>query len=163
MKMSELRKKTCCFTGHRNIPKEREKEIAAQTAREVYRLVTACGVRYFGIGGAVGYDTLAAKVLFWLRENAFPDIKIILVYPFDGFTARWAPQQQEQFALLLPKYDKIVCVCSTASREAYLKRNRHLVDASAYCIAYCTQQYGGTAYTAAYAKAQGLAVIEVGK
>ena len=154
---------TCCFTGHRDIPKEKEKEIAVQTAREVYRLVTEQDVRFFGVGGAVGYDTLAAKVLFRIREKAFPHIKIILVYPFDGFTSRWTPQQQGEFAALLPKYNKVVCACGTQGREAYLARNRHLVNASAYCIAYCTQPHGGTAYPVGYARAQGVRIINIGE
>lgn len=157
------RKMTCCFTGHRYIPAEKERALAVQTAREIYRLITDFGVRFFGVGGAVGYDTLAAKVLFRMRERAFPHIKVILAYPFDGFTSLWTPQQQSEFAALLPKYDKVVRVCNAPSREAYLARNRHLVNASAYCIAYCTQQRGGTAYTVDYARAQGVMVINVGK
>lgn len=161
MNALELRNLTCCFTGHREIPAHREKDLAAQTAREIYRLITEHGVRFFGVGGAVGYDTLAAKVLFRVQERAFPHIKIILVYPFDGFTARWSPQQQADYAALLPKYDKVVHVYDSPSREAYLVRNRHLVNASAYCIAYCTRNHGGTAYTVGYARAQGVTVIGI--
>lgn len=163
MHAQELRKKTCFFTGHRNIPSGKEKDLAVQTAREVYRLITEHDVQFFGVGGAVGYDTLVAKVLFRIRERAFPHIKVILVYPFDGFTSHWSPQQQADYAALLPKYDKIVCVCDKPSREAYLARNRHLVNASAYCIAYCTQRHGGTAYTVDYAKTQGVTIIGVGE
>ena len=57
-----------------------------------------------------------------------------------------------------PQYDKVVCVAQRASREAYLERDRHLVDSSAYCIAYCTRNSGGTAYTVRYAHQQGVPV-----
>ncbi|MDD6160757.1 MAG: SLOG family protein [Oscillospiraceae bacterium] len=161
MKAVELRKKTCCFTGHRDIPIGRAQEIAERTANEIRKLIVNHGVCFFGVGGAIGYDMLAAKVLFRLRETEFPDIKVILVYPFDGFTDRWSPTQIADHQRLLPKYDKVVCVCDRPSREAYLKRNRHLVDGSAYCIAYCTRDYGGTAYTVRYARHQGLEIRNI--
>ena len=51
---------TCCFTGHRNLPIGQEEEI--------WKRVYAClnplleeGVRYFGVGGALGFDTLVAE------------------------------------------------------------------------------------------------------
>jgi len=54
---------------------------------------------------------------------------------------------------------KVVYKEKTGSREAYLSRDRHLVDNSAYCIAYCTRNYGGTAYSVRYAMKSGVAVL----
>ena len=161
MKAAELRKKTCCFTGHRDIPMGQTQEIAERTANEVRKLIVNHGVRFFGVGGAIGYDMLAARVLFGLKETEFPNIKVILVYPFDGFTSRWPPEQKADHERLLPKYDKVVCVCNCPSKEAYLIRDRHLVDSSAYCITYCTRSYGGTAYTVRYARQQGLEIRNI--
>lgn len=162
MNTLELRKKTCCFTGHRKLPKGKIPEIAERTADEIRRLIGNNGVHFFGVGGAIGYDTLAAEVLFQLREKEFPSIKVILVYPFDGYTNRWTPEQKADHKRQLPQYDKLVCVCNRSSREAYLIRNRYLVDGSAYCISYCTRDYGGTAYTVRYARQQGVTVCNVG-
>jgi len=64
---------------------------------------------------------------------------------------------------MLPKYDKVVCVSNTANRGAYLARDRHLVDGSAYCITYCTRNSGGTAYTVRYAKERGLKIRNIAK
>ena len=158
MKAVELRKKTCCFTGRMDIPISKTRKIKERTANEIRRLIVNYGVRVFGVGGAIGYDTLAAKVLFQLREKEFPSINVILVYPFDGFADRWSPEQKAEHERLLPKYDKVVCVCGRPSREGYLARDRHLVDSSAYCIAYCTRDYGGTTYTVRYARQQGLMI-----
>lgn len=162
MNAAELRNRTCCFTGHRELPRNNIPEIEKRTADEIRRLVTNCGVRFFGVGGAIGYDTLAAEVLFRLRDQEFSNIKVILVYPFDGFTDRWTREQKEDYRKRYPQYDKVVCACDRPSREAYLIRNRHLVDGSAYCIGYCTRNYGGTAYTFRYARQQGVAVCNVG-
>ena len=161
MTASELRQKTCCFAGHRDFPVYKTSYIAAQTANQIRSLIINNEVRFFGVGGALGYDTLAAKVLFQLRKNEFPHIKVILVYPFLGFTSHWTAHQRSDFERMLPQYDKVVCVSEKASREAYLARDRHLVDSSAYCITYCTRGYGGTAYTVRYAQRQGLEVRNI--
>lgn len=155
-----MRQKTCCFTGHRDLPQKQLPAIRTQTAAVISKLVTECGVRYFGVGGAIGYDTLAAEVLFELKK-IYPHIKVILVYPFEGFTNRWSAEQKATFAKLLPQYDKRVCVAQIASKEAYLKRDRHLVSGSAYCIAYCTRGTGGTAYTLKYATEQGVYIRNI--
>ena len=156
-----MRERTCCFTGHRDIPADRLQMVMTGTEAKVRELISQ-GYRYFGIGGAMGYDTIVAEMLFRLREREYPEIKIILVYPFDGFISRWSDSQQATYARLLPMYDKRVCVCKSASREAYLARDRHLVDYSSACIAYCTRQTGGTAYTIRYAVARGVPVFNVG-
>ena len=156
-----MRERTCCFTGHRDIPADRLQMVMTGTEAKVRELISQ-GYRYFGIGGAMGYDTIVAEMLFRLREREYPEIKIILVYPFDGFISRWSDSQQATYARLLPMYDKRVCVCKSASREAYLARDRHLVDYSSACIAYCTRQTGGTAYTIRYAAARGVPVFKVG-
>lgn len=82
-----------------------------------------------------------------------------MVCPFDGFTNRWHQDQQDRFEEMLSHYDKVIYKEKTGSREAYLSRNRHLVDNSAYCIAYCTRNYGGTAYTVRYAMKNGVTVL----
>ena len=45
--------------------------------------------------------------------------------------------------MLLPQYDKAVCISSIPSREAYVERDRHLVSFTAHCIAYCTRHSRG--------------------
>ena len=64
---------TCCFTGHRILPAGQEEEI--------WRRVYACleplleeGVRYFGVGGALGFDTLVAEKLLALCGLSPADI-----------------------------------------------------------------------------------------
>ncbi|MBQ9968259.1 MAG: DUF1273 family protein [Oscillospiraceae bacterium] len=125
------------------------------------KLIIEHGVRYFGVGGAIGYDTLAAKALFQIKEREFPHIKIILVYPFEQFTARWSPIQKAEYKKLFPKYDKCVCICKEPNREAYLSRDRHLIDNSAYCIAYCVRNFGGSAYTVKYAMQKGVQIRNI--
>lgn len=156
-----MKKQTCCFTGHRTIPSGQIDTIAARTESKVRELILDQGVRYFGVGGAIGYDTLVALMLFRLRETTFPQIKVILVYPFEGFTSRWTVEQKTAYTQMLLQYDKRTCIATEGSRDAYLARNRHLVDCSSHCICFCSKNSGGTAYTVRYALRQGVAVHNV--
>ena len=58
-----MKEHTCCFTGHRTIPTDKMQEIVARTEARVRELIRG-GYRCFITGGAVGYDTLAAELLF---------------------------------------------------------------------------------------------------
>ena len=155
-----MRRVSCCFTGHRKLPQENLTEIKEKTETMI-REILADGTYIFYVGGAVGYDTLAAKLLFKLKETEFPHIRVILAYPFEGFTDSWSDHEKDMYHQLLPKYDDVICVSEAASRGAYLKRDRYLVDYSSCCICYCTKRIGGTAYTVRYAKKKGLNVQNV--
>lgn len=155
-----MKEQTCCFTGHRNIPASQLEEIVARTTAKVRELISK-SYRRFMVGGAVGYDTLAAELLFRLRDVEHMGIKVILAYPFDGYTSGWKEGQKATYERLLPLYDERICVAAAASRGAYLQRDRYMIDASSMCIAYCTQQTGGTAYTIRYAGKKSVPVINV--
>lgn len=156
-----MKEQTCCFTGHRNVPVDKQKEIiVARTEAKVRELIRG-GYRCFITGGAVGYDTLAAELLFRLRDIERQDIRVILAYPFDGYMNRWNEEQKAAYARLLPQYDERICIAEAASRGAYLQRDRYMVDASSMCIAYCTRQTGGTAYTIRYATKKGVPVCNI--
>ena len=150
---------TCCFTGHRNLPAAQEEEIWQRVYVYLEPLLEE-GVRYFGVGGALGFDTLVAEKLLALRES-HPQIRIILVQPFLGYQSRWTSAQQARATAVESMVDKVVVCCETPSREAFLARDRHLVDDSSCCIAWCTRTTGGTAYTLRYAQKQGLRVWNV--
>ena len=156
-----MREKTCCFTGHRIIRADQIDIVSTRTENTIRKLIVGQDIRFFRVGGAQGYDTMAANILFRLRATDFPDIQIILVYPFDGFTSRWTDAQRGAYNRLLPLYDKCICVSPEGSREAFLARDRHLVDHSSICIAYCIRSRGGTAYTIRYAQSQGIPVHNI--
>ena len=124
--MSNLRAKTCCFTGHRDIPESEIPGIKERAKRGI-RLLYNNGVRFFGVGGALGFDTLMAQLLFRLRKDELKDIKVILVYPFEGFTSQWNDEQKRLYSRLLPYYDKVVSVA---------RRGKQIFGGS-FCVLYC--------------------------
>lgn len=156
-----MRNKTCSFTGHRTIPADHYDIVAARTEITIRELIQKQDIRYWGCGGALGMDCLAASILMRLRDTEFPHIKVILVAPFPGYTSRWTDEQKATYEQMLPLYDKRVFVSQTGSREAYLKRDRHLVDNSSIVVAYKTRDSGGTAYTVRYAEQQNIPVINI--
>mgnify|MGYP000251299964 CR=1 FL=1 len=57
--------------------------------------------------------------------------------------------------------DKVVYTSHDYFRGCMFKRNRHLVNGSSVCIAYLTQEKGGTAYTVNYARQNNVQVINL--
>ena len=157
--LKSMKSKCCYFTGHRKLAEGQRAEIMAKTEAEARKLLSG-GIEQFFVGGAVGYDMEVAKLLSRLK-NECPDIRVVLIYPFDGYTDRWNDAQKAEYAELLPQYDEAIRASERSGRDAYLLRNRMLVDSSEVCIAYCQKHRSGTAYTVKYAKERGLDVVNV--
>ena len=155
--MADFKSQTCCFTGHRDIDPLNERKIQARVQHILWRLL-AKDVKYFGVGGAIGFDMLMAEYLIDLRDKDVEKIKIISVLPFPGWMERWTDEQKKRQELILKKSDKVVYAQQEYTRDVYLVRDRKLVDGSGYCISYCNRRTGGTAYTVRYALEQGLEV-----
>ncbi|MEG1268017.1 MAG: SLOG family protein, partial [Oscillospiraceae bacterium] len=83
-----MKEKTCCFTGHRAIPKQQYDNTYAALKVEIISLIET-GYCYFGTGGALGFDTLAAKAVLEVRQ-VYPHIKLILVLPCLEQTRGWS-------------------------------------------------------------------------
>lgn len=151
--------KTCCFTGHRKIPPAQYQKIAQRLKLEIEALIKR-GVVYFGVGGALGFDTIAAEAVLELRKK-YPQIRLILVSPCKTQTYHWSEQDRAIYRSIQKACDKYVCLSEKYTRDCMKKRNRHLVENSAYCICYLTKCFGGTAYTVEYAKKNGLKIVNI--
>jgi len=154
-----VKEKTCCFTGHRDIPSGANRHIFAKTEEMVESLIKK-GYLYFGAGGALGFDTIAAFAVLKLKER-YPDVRLILVLPCLLQTRGWLSEDVEIYEDIKSKADKVVYTSQEYTRGCMHKRNRHLVDNSSACIAYLTESKGGTAYTVDYAMKNGLTVFNI--
>ncbi len=155
----EMRNKTCCFTGHREIPKRDAKRIAANLEKTTIGLIER-GYLYFGAGGARGFDAMAAQTVLRLRTR-YPDIKLILVLPCRNQTKGWSAKDVEEHKYIKAWADKVVYIAQEYAPGCMHKRNRHLVDNSSTCVCYWVKEGGGTDYTVSYAHLKGLEVINV--
>ena len=134
--------------------------IAKRLKTEIIRLVED-GYVYFAAGGALGFDTMAAKAVLELKETTCPQIRLILVLPCKTQTRGWDMDDVVVYEDIKARCDKFVYTSEEYTRGCMFKRNRHLVDNSSVCICYLTESKGGTAYTVNYANEKGLSITSL--
>ncbi len=153
-----MKNRTCCFTGHRNL-NSNTTLLKQKLKLQIIELIKD-GYIYFGAGGARGFDTIAAKTILELK-SIYPKIKLILVLPCLNQTKGWNKKDIIAFEALKRKADKIKLLSKNYYDGCMQARNRHLVNNSSVCLCYLEKSYGGTFYTVAYAKRNGLKIINL--
>ncbi len=148
---------TCCFIGHRDINPGDENKINARLRYLVDPLLQK-NVKYYGVGGAIGFDMLAAEYILHLRDDVKKKIKLISVLPCPDYYTRWSEELIEKQKAIIRRSDKVVYASGHFSDDVYRIRNEHLLAFSGYCIAYCHRTSGGTANTVRKAMEEGLLV-----
>ena len=154
-----MKEKTCCFTGHRELPEEQLPQLKQALFKVIVRLASQ-GVTRFACGGALGFDTLAAQMVLMVKE-AFPQIELLLILPCKTQEKYWPKEDQEIYREILARADRVVFVSETYTQGCMQKRNRLLVEGSSVCVCYCTKKQGGTFYTVRYARQKGLDLIHL--
>lgn len=153
---TNCRQHTVCFTGHREII---HPNIAERLDAILIQLIEK-GYCNFLAGGTLGFDTEAALSVLRLQEK-HPQIKIILILPFQNQSTGWPVEQQEMYEKIKNRAAEVFYVNEKYTRGCFHIRNRKLVDNANVCIAYHMKQTGGTAYTVRYAKQKGLEIINL--
>ncbi|MBQ7400181.1 MAG: DUF1273 family protein [Clostridia bacterium] len=158
------RRISCSFTGHRIITDEEKKTLLPALKSTILYLLSQ-GVKEFHCGGAIGFDTLAASVVFDVsREH--PDIKLVLELPYENQSCKWKENQKKYYKFLKSKANEVnIHFKNPKNKEeavkALLGRNRILIDKSHYCVCYHKHEKGGTAYTVNYAKLHDVQIINL--
>ena len=156
-------KLVCCFSGHRIIAKEILPQLNMTVEQAIISLIEK-GVIFFGSGGALGFDQLAAETVLRLKEE-YPHIRLVMVLPCPPKqqSLKWGDEQKKRYYEILNRADKVRILSPQYKRGCMLDRNRHMVNNSAYLICYLREQRGGTFYTVKYAEQQGLNINQVMK
>ena len=154
-----MRLKTACFTGHRTLPEAELPEITGRLEDVLTSLIEQ-GYRYFGAGGALGFDTLAAQTILRLRER-YPQIRLILVLPCRNQARGWPRSDIYIYEEIKRRADKVTYTSESYFQGCMQKRNRHLVDNSSVCVCCLTKPTGGTAHTVNYARRCGLRILNM--
>lgn len=154
------RSKVACFSGHRKLPENCSK-LRANLEKVIIELIER-GVVFFGNGGAVGFDALAATTVLKLKEE-YPHIRLVMVLPCppEEQSLKWNEEQKKRYYELLDQADKVRVLSPRYTSGCMLDRNRHLVDCSAYLICYLRERHGGTFYTVRYAEQRGLKILRL--
>lgn len=152
-------KRSCAFSGHRNLPKNRLSEIAFLLRQEIIRQIEA-GVCDFYCGGALGFDTLAALTILDLMP-LYPHIRLILALPCKNQDRGWSTRDKERYRYIKERAHKTIILHEQYVYGCMQERNRYLVDHAQCLIAYLTQLRGGTYYTFNYAKDEDVSVVNI--
>ena len=136
MKISDLGNITSvCFTGHRELSTAEESFITNKLTAVLTALITRHGLVECYAGGAIGLDTVAAKVVLSLK-NAYPHLKLNLILPCGGQENSWNETQKAVYREIKDKADGVRILAPFYYNGCMQARNRALLEESDLCIAY---------------------------
>ena len=94
-----MEERTCCFTGHREIPESHLLALKKKLEETIRELVSQ-GFTRFEAGGALGFDTLAESTVLSLQKE-FPEIQLVLVLPYLQQAKSWKMQDLVRYKEIL--------------------------------------------------------------
>lgn len=137
--------KSCSFTGHRAIEPHHRDAISDLVARAV-KYAYDEGCRDFYLGGALGFDTVAAQEVLLFRLSHH-DVKMHLVLPCRDQASGWGNNQLEMYEYLLSRADTVEYVCDLYNPSCMRKRNARLAELCDIMIAYLGHTRSGASQT----------------
>ena len=156
----ELRQHRRCFTGHRPEKLERPETVVVEALKKEIYTAIADGFQTFISGMARGVDLWAAEEVLTFRDEGAA-VRLICASPYRGFGNRWSSEWQERYRQVLERADLVRFICPVYSPDCFQRRNEWMVDHSARVIAIYNGEGGGTRNTVAYAKQNGVPVVNV--
>lgn len=143
-------RKTCCVTGHRDIPADKLGYVEQELRRELAEAV-ADGYTRFISGFAEGADLMFAALVVEEKER-HPELFLEAALPYAGRVKT----KDKRFHKLLRLCDGIKVESQTYAQSCYMERNRYMVSQSQRVIAvYDGREKGGTLFTMRYAHTLG--------
>lgn len=145
--------KTCCVTGHRDLPEEQRARIDELLCREIL-LAIEDGYTHFISGFAAGADLLFAEIVKELKASYPITLEVTIPYPGRMKTP------DRTFQRLIRCCDIVKVHAAVYFKGCYMCRNCYMVDQSQQVIAvYDGRTAGGTAATVRYAKGKEVRVV----
>ena len=143
----------CSFTGHRRIAPEHRASLPALVLRAINYAYSE-GCRDFLCGGAIGFDTVAAREVLRFRMT-HPDVSLHLILPCINQDAAWSVADRNSYAYLLSAADDVEYVADEYRDGCMRERNRRLAERCDILIAYCASGNSGTYQTVRMAERLG--------
>ncbi len=136
---------TCAFTGHRNIKDSHKQALPGLLSRAIaYAYEQGC--RRFITGGALGFDTYAAKEVLRFRMS-HPDVSLILFLPCLDQDAGWSIRQKDSYEYVLQNADEVKYISESYTKTCMKRRNQAMAEECDLMIAYVSRDYSGAAQT----------------
>ena len=143
-----MQKKTCCVTGHRDLPQKEINRVKAALRNELEKAV-ADGFTRFMSGFAEGVDQYFAEIVLEMRKSN-PALELVAVIPYQKRLDNLR-QKKWTYAMLEACAD-VVVIREEYQPSVYSHRNRYMVEHSDRVIAvYDGREKGGTAGTIRFA------------
>ncbi|MDE7163265.1 MAG: DUF1273 domain-containing protein [Clostridia bacterium] len=140
------RKKTCAFTGHREV----EKGFDFDYLKECVQGIIDRGYDTFLCGMAMGFDLLAARAVIELKENN-PHIKLIACVPCPDQEKNFPADEKQKYGEVAASCDEVRVLSDHYYKGCMYARDRYMVDNCEILFAYDRKHEGGTYYTITYA------------
>lgn len=160
MSPQQTNENTLCFSGHRFIASSvtpRLERILAVKVAEAYDH----GYRHFYCGGALGFDTMAARAVLELRQN-HEDVCLHIAVPCSTQSDQWNADQRNEYNRVLSAADEVHVLSDHYYNGCMDIRNRYMVDHSSLCICWLTNFHrSGTMATVRYAMKQNITVVNL--
>ena len=146
-----------CFTGHRKIDSSDMYALKSLLDSTICGLVKR-GVTDFYCGGALGFDTMCAHMVLYLRKRKALDIKLHLVLPCSNEeqTKNWSYNDKQEFYAIMMAADSIEYIGSEYTKDCMQKRNKFMIDNSSRLIAAGSSYRSGTGQTIRLAEKAGI-------
>lgn len=145
--------RTCCFTGHRTIPANHLASVTDALCRTVNHLYEQ-GYRHFIAGGALGFDTYAARAVLILKRQ-LSDMTLTLMLPCADQASAWSEKDRAEYERIKSLADEVICLSPAYFDGCMKERNQAMVNASSACIAYLTHPRSGAGQTVRMAERAG--------
>ncbi len=140
----------CSFTGHRQIPPEHVEPLR-DLLRRAIEFAYEAGCRVFCSGGAIGFDSLAAREVILFRMT-HPDVELKMLLPCIDQDRSWSASQRDAYAYVLKNSNSVEYVCDEYTPSCMRKRNLRLAESCDIMIAYVGRSNSGSAQTMRFAK-----------
>ena len=149
----------CSFTGHRTIKKDHKSQIEGSLLRAItYAYEDGC--REFLTGGALGFDTLAAKEIIKFRQT-HPDVRLVLCLPCINQADKWSERDRDLYNHILTFADEVIYTSEAYTDSCMRERNFLLASKCDILIAYCGRAISGSAQTLRMADSMGKVIINI--
>lgn len=136
---------TCAFTGHRSIKYEHKAGLTNLLARAIgYAYDKGC--RRFITGGALGFDTEAAREVIRFRMS-HPDVSLVIFIPCLDQDAAWSVRQREFYEYMLSAADEVKYISESYDKNCMKRRNQAMAEECDILIAYVGHSRSGSSQT----------------
>ena len=137
-----MAEKTCCVTGHRDIPPERIAYVEQALRQEVLAAIDEGYTRFIS-GFAEGADLMFAAIVAE-QMKYHPELFLEAAIPYAGRLKT----KNRQFHELLKVCSGVHVVCKEYAPSCFMQRNRYMAGQSQRVIAvYDGREHGGTLFT----------------